>query len=145
VQLDQPARDFLETRLDIRPTLDILGLHNQYHERHTMFTVFRNAGDYDTRYSAPTVFYLTKDQADKAAADATDFIKRAGMFGFDASNLDANILHGDDDGSSTSWDAHVAAAGGLPAGDPTLRPGVFDMYGIHAYAVFHIPMGKVTE
>lgn len=110
-----------------------------------MFVVIRNAGDYDSRYTHATVFYLTHDQAQKAADDATAFVKRAGFYGRDAASLDVNIRWGDDDGSDRSWDAHVAAHGGLPAGDPDLTANSFDSYGIHDYRVRQIPLGKVSS
>lgn len=107
-----------------------------------MFLILRRGGLYDTWRTVPTVFYLTREQADRAAADATDFVKRAGLYGRIADDFDPNVLYGDDDGSDRSWRAHVEQHGGLPAADPDLSPEDVDFYGIHEYRVCEVKVGR---
>jgi hypothetical protein len=112
-----------------------------------MYVIIRSRGAYDSHWTCPTVFYLTKDQADKAAADANDFATRAGFIGdHPYRTLDSAILHGDDDGSDDSWNAHVAKHGGLPAADPDLCPSALCWtYGLNKYTVRHVAPGKVVS
>jgi len=113
-----------------------------------IYVIIRSGVAYDSHYTAAVSYYLSKQDADKACADANAFIDRAGLRNRKGNPRDGwtdDILYGDDAGTDAPWDAWVTLHGGLPDADPSLNPTDVDgLYGLNWYKVRALPAGKVS-
>ncbi len=110
-----------------------------------IYVIIRSTGDYDSYRTTPTAYYLSLQDAQDAAYLGNAFIVAARLHRADLDDLDNAIKYGDDDGSNTSWDNHIASVGGLPGCDQNLTNDSFGVYGVNRYDVQAVPAGKVSR